>query len=109
MKFKLPHFLWFTSLIAGFIFCYLGFVKPNYIEAMGHKAANEMFIESSDLQNQLAMAWIAGIKALAIMVLMFGTSLFLFRKKLSNLTYTGIFAALMIISIVAASAVASFI
>ncbi len=109
MKFKLPHFLWLTSLIAGFFFCFTGFVSPHYIEAIGHSAGHEMHVDNHTTQNEIIKGWILGIKALGIMIILFGTLLFLSRKKLSNLTYTGIFAALMIISIVAASAVATFI
>ncbi len=106
MKFKLPLFLWLSSFIAGMFFLVIGLFGDGVLKSLTHAAGHEMHYDHQEL---LLDAWTLGFRVLGISILLFGGSLFLFRKKLSNLAYTGIFALLMLISLVMASAAATYL
>lgn len=107
MKFKLPLFLWISSLMAGLLFLLGGFLGPAYLAYYGQQAISSKFDPAE--QRLMLEGWTVGLRVLGFIIIISSSALFLFRKKLSNKAYAGIFAGLMLISIVAASATAAYL
>lgn len=107
MKFRIPLFFLFISLVSGLLLLAAGFLWPDYF-LMYTQPAIEKMAPIRQEQEVLLAGWMRGFRILGLLVLAIGIGLFLFRKKLSNAKYTGIFALLILISLVTASAVAIY-
>ncbi|MGB0176511.1 MAG: hypothetical protein ACPF9D_05055, partial [Owenweeksia sp.] len=98
-------FLWLSSLIAAVSFLLLGFLGAPYLAFYGKDMVEDQL--SAGEQKMLLEGFAMGLRALGIMVVITSSLLFLFRKKLRNRTYAGIFAGLMLMSLVLASLIAT--
>ncbi|HAD98070.1 MAG TPA: hypothetical protein DCG19_11735 [Cryomorphaceae bacterium] len=100
MKFKMPLFLWVSSLLAGAVFLLLAFAGWPYILYFGQSEFEGLSLEE---QKMLTSGFVMGLRVLGVAILLSGTLLFLFRKKLSRKVYAGIFAFLMMLCLLVAS------
>lgn len=107
MKFRIPLFFLFISMVSGLVLLAAGFLWPAYFIMYAQPAIEKMGATHQE-QEVLLAGWTKGFRILGLLVVAIGIGLFLFRKKLSNAKYAGIFVLLILISLVTASAVAIY-
>ncbi len=106
MKFKFRLFLWLSSMLAAIGFYMVAKALPE----SGHQYAKALPQLSNDPQEMEAIlkTWPMALKSLAVLIGIGSTLLFLVGKNFRAGLYLGIFAGLMILSILIASAISTY-
>ncbi len=98
MKFRFALFIWLSSLILALLlglFSYYGI--PGWL-VVGYRGESTIIVKASGI----------GLRVLAVTVLIGSTVLYLLGKKLSRRLYAGIFALLIMVSLLMATWVVTY-